>query len=430
MISWIIVIAVMGSNLSLHVLASERESESIVSIIEDDEFPFAVEQMLMEAAIIDNSEKISIGQVNNMIDAVNILAMDDHADEMYRLMEVDPDKCGIKELESCDTIYSTPYYLYATKCESGVLYQWMYFADGKISKNVSCDYNGITYCISNDNNQSLNKGNSAMYEVKDQLTDDEISRFYQKIENGEVEEKEAFTIEEVRAILGSKDTQTLYSTVKNAYAGGDYTQNIDTKPLTAVSIGSCQVRIEGLSKYHNGSDYANIYEYDTRKSYVESSSVKNYFAAGVLIMDIVAYTKLALSPTISVLQLAGVAIRLGSILSEPVNFYKSQSYSIAAYRESTIYDYTAENADVELPQLYSAMAIGITYHDYEDGVYKTCRWDVTQAPSYNIPSLGIVDSSKQQYADYVADIYYRNCVLHGKWPHGRTAYGGLGGRSR
>lgn len=424
---WIIAMAIMGSNLSLEVLASERETGFKVSIIEDDEFPFPVEQILMEAAIIDNSERFSIAEVNSMIDAVNVFAMDDLADEMYRITEIDPDKCGIKELKACDTICSTPYYLYATKYESGVLYQWMYFADGSINKNVSCDYDGVTYCISNNNNESLNKGNSTMYEVKDQLTSDEISVFYQKIENGEVEKKETFTIEEVRAALGSKESQALYSTVKNAYAGGDYTQSMDTKPLSAVSIGSCQVKIDGLSKYHNGSDYAYINEYDTRKSYVESSSVKNYFAKGALIMDIVSYTKLALSSTISVLELAGVVISLGSKLSEPVNFYKSQTYSISAYRESTIYDYTVENDNVELPQLYSSMAIGITYHDYESGVYKTCRWDVTQAPSYNIPSLGIVNSSKQQYADYVADIYYRNCVLHGKWPHGRTAYGGLGG---
>ncbi len=314
-ISWIITMTIMGSNLSLEVFASERDTGFKVSIMEDDEFPFPVEQILMEAAIIDNSEKVSIAEVNSMIEPLNVLAMDDFADEMYRLTEVDPDKCGIKELESCDTIYSTPYYLYATKCENGVLYQWMYFADGSISKNVSCDYNGITYCISNDNNQSLKKGNSSMYEVQDQLTNDEISVFYQKIENGEVEEKETFTIEEVRAVLGSKESQTLYSTVKNAYAGGDYTQNMDTKPLDAVSIGSYRVKIDGLSNYHNGSDYAYINEYDTRKSYVESSSVKNYFAKGALIMDIVSYTKLALSSTISVLELAGVVISLGSKLS-------------------------------------------------------------------------------------------------------------------
>lgn len=424
---WIIAIAIMSSNLSFKVLASEREAGTEISIIEDDEFPFSVEQMLMEAAIIDNSERVSIAEVNSMINTVNVLAMDDPAEEMYRLTEIDPEKSGIKALESCDVVYSSSYYLYATKYENGVLYQWMYFADGSVSKNVSCDYDGITYCVSNDNNQSLNKGNSTMYEVKDQLTAEEISAFYQKIENGEVEEKDAFSIDEVRTVLGLRESQSLYSTIKNAYAGGDYTQNMDTKPLVKHDIGTYNATISGLSKYNNGSDTANIKEYDTRKSYVESSSVKNYFATGALIMDIVSYTKLALAPTISVLELAGVIISLGSKLAEPVNFYKSQTYSIAAYRESTIYDYTTERDDVELPQLYSSMAIGITYHDYENGVYKTCRWDVTQAPSYNIPSLGIVDADQKQYAAYVADIYYRHCVLHGKWTLGRYAYGGLGG---
>lgn len=426
-VAWIMAMAILGNNLSLEVLALECEAGLKVSIIEGDEFPFPVEQILMEAAIIDDTERINIAEVNSIINSVNVLAMDDYVDETFRLTEVDPDECKIKELESSDTIYSTPYYLYATKCENGVLYQWMYFADGSVYKNVSCDYNGITYCVSNEDNQSLNKGNSTMFEVKDQLSDNELSEFFQKLEKGEVEDKESFTIDEVRAILGTKESQSLYSTVKNAYAGGDYTKNIDTMPLNAVSIGSCQVTIKGLSKYHNGSDTANVNEYDTRKSYVESSSVKNFFEKGALIMDIVSYTKLALSSTISVLELAGVVISLGSKLSEPVNFYKSQTYNISAYRESTIYDYTVENDYVELPQLYSTMKIGITYHDYDNGVYKTSRWDVTQAPSYNIPSLGIVDSNKQQYADYVADIYYRNCVLHGKWPHGRTAYGGLGG---
>lgn len=424
---WIIAIAIMSSNLSFKVLASERETVAEISIITDDEFPVPVEQMLMEAAIIDSSERVSIAEVNSMTNAVNVLAMDDPVEEMYRLTEINPDESGIKALELCDAMYSSPYYLYATKYENGILYQWMYFTDGSVSKNVSCDYDGITYCVSNDNNLSLNKGNSTMYEVKDQLTAEEIAAFYQKLENGEVEEKDAFSIEEVRTALGLEQSQSLYSAVKNAYAGGDYTKNMDTKPLNQYYIGTYYPTISGLSKYYNGSDTANIKEYDTRKSYVESSSVKNFFATGALIMDIVSYTKLALAPTISVLELAGVAISAGSRLSDPVNFYKSQTYSIAAYRESTIYDYTTEKADVELPQLYSSMAIGITYHEYENGVYKSCRWDVTQAPSYNIPSLGIVDANQDQYAAYVADIYYRNCVLHGKWTLGRNAYGGLGG---
>lgn len=73
------------------------------------------------------------------------------------------------------------------------------------------------------------------------------------------------------------------------------------------------------------------------------------------------------------------------------------------------------------------MAIGITYHNYSNGVYNDARWSVISRPKFNIPSDGITDASQQQYANYVADIYYRNCVINGKWTLGRTAYGGIGG---
>lgn len=73
------------------------------------------------------------------------------------------------------------------------------------------------------------------------------------------------------------------------------------------------------------------------------------------------------------------------------------------------------------------MAIGITYHNYINGVYNDAWWSVISKPQFNIPSNGITSASPQQYANYVADIYYRNCVINGKWTLGRTAYGGIGG---
>ena len=115
-------------------------------------------------------------------------------------------------------------------------------------------------------------------------------------------------------------------------------------------------------------------------------------------------------------------------LSSSVDFYAEMEYNVFSFRESKIYDYTEENAYVELPQVDSMMAIGITYGDYEDGYYLEPSWQVITRPQYYVMSDDgdFPDATPQQYANYVADYYYQICVYFGKWPYGCTMYHGLG----
>lgn len=220
---------------------------------------------------------------------------------------------------------------------------------------------------------------------------------------------------------------------KEVYAaGGNYTMFPDTCPIYANHLATYYVNIPGLRQYNNGSDYANILVYDTRTNYIQTSNRKGLYPAFSEISVIAAFAQLLFSKTTSILSTAGVYWDMYGVIGEAISFNTSSDYSVGAYRESQIYDYTVENAYVELPQLYSSKmsvkCIPVDY-DFSTGCYARYEWHALDAAAFEIPSIGIYESNYNdyEYAKYVANIYYNNCVINGGWIHGRYAYGGLGG---
>lgn len=440
LISFILSISLLFST-NAFAIASTNINDidvSTIQIIKDQEFPLLVEQILMEQAIISSEEDIKSSAINDIIKS-SMTIQTKVANASNSFVKVNSKSRHSNKVVNINSAYCNSNYIYTNTYNNGILSQWIYFANGDIKKSVSYKLDNVTYIVINNNNISIEKDSSINHIVEEQLTDKEISTFYQLIEDGAIDFKDEYSIEDVKKSLddlyGLKTTNkniTMYANTscptKTVYAPGEnYTSNSATKPLTGYYIGTYCKTISGLSKYNNGSNLAKIKEYDTRKSYVESKKKKGFFDYGSDVMSIVAFAELAFSSTVSALSVAGVAIDIGSRLAAPVDFYAEREYTVSAYRESLIYDYTKENAYVELPQLYSQMAIGITYHNYIDGVYNDAWWSVISKPQFNIPSNGITSASPQQYANYVADIYYRNCVINGKWTLGRTAYGGIGG---
>ena len=439
-ISVICVMTILTTLFSVNVFAASvnigETKVSNIPIIEQKNFPNTVENILMNKAVITGDEYIGSDIVNKVISS-NVKERQTQLSDTKETIVENVDASIVNKTFRLDEIYCTKDYVYACSYDNDVFAQYLFFPDGTVRKCVSYNYNDIIYVVINNNNASIEKGVSTELEVETSLSSEELSRFYDLLEEGEVQTQDSYSIEYVREKVGSSsghsiDMTSMYANTEcptlTAYApGGNYTSYSNTKPISAYYIGTYCTNVSGLSEYNNGSNTAQIREYDTRKSYVESYERKSLFDYGTDVMAIVAFSQLIFSKTITALNVAGVVIDAASRITSPTIFYAEQEYIVSAYRESQIYDYTKENAYVELPQLYSQMAIGITYGTYSGGYYTNASWQVITRPKFSIPSIGVDDSTQQQYCDYVADIYYRNCVIKGKWIHGRTAYGGLGG---
>lgn len=381
--------------------------------------PLSVEEELLSSVIIIDDELST-----------------DFMPVLKKLSMIDSDSY----IEDDTMAYSDDNYTYLCKYEDNMLYQWVYFSDGTVRKTVSVDEGDITYLATNTNNEIIEFDNNLMHDSVDSLSEDEINKFNALLENEAVPVQETYSTEEVRSFLNDTEKQVIsynnsseiahYASTtcyKNVYAtGSSYKDSPTTKPITAHYIGSKCSTIKGLSKYHNDSDTAEIKLYDTRYNYIEESKTKSFFKKGSTVESLVSYAKLAFDKTVDVLGIFGVIIDAGLKIEESIYYFKDQKYQVNTLREATIYDYTKEKAYVELPQIFSAMEVGYVSLKYDAGVYHDMQWAVLTPPKYNIPSRNITDATKQQYADYVADMYYRVCVINGKWIHGRTCYNGLG----
>ncbi len=125
------------------------------------EFPAAVTEILLDKAFISGTERLTTANVQAIIDScADALSTADTA-----LVPVLTETV-LKHpaLKTCATVECSPEFVYTTRFQQGVKYEWMYYPDGRVQKTVSYDYEErssefktYTYTVVNDDNQSLQK---------------------------------------------------------------------------------------------------------------------------------------------------------------------------------------------------------------------------------------------------------------------------------
>ncbi len=150
-----------GMLLVISTTAQEEPKAEDIPVAVEAEFPAAVEMILLDEAVIAPDERVAVKAVESLVDSCEkALSADDTS-----LVTVNTDLVlKIPALKKCSTVECTKDYVYATLFDKGITYEWLYFLDGKVQKNVSYDYEERTadfamfkYTIVNHDNQSLEK---------------------------------------------------------------------------------------------------------------------------------------------------------------------------------------------------------------------------------------------------------------------------------
>lgn len=136
-------------------------SSEDIPVTVDEDFPAAVENIVTKNALITNAERIPVKDVQMVIDScADALATAENV-----LVPVDTQTVlKVDVLKLRGTVECTAEYVYTTSVRQGVKYEWMYFADGRVEKTVSYDYEErasdfavFTYKVRNINNETLEK---------------------------------------------------------------------------------------------------------------------------------------------------------------------------------------------------------------------------------------------------------------------------------
>ncbi len=132
-----------------------------IPVTVQEDFPAAVDNIVTKNAFIANSERIDVADIQMVIDS----CADALGAEENTLVRVDTQVVlKVEVLKQRGTVECGADYVYTTSSRGGVKYEWMYFADGRIEKTVSYDYEErtadfelYTYKARNINNESIEK---------------------------------------------------------------------------------------------------------------------------------------------------------------------------------------------------------------------------------------------------------------------------------
>lgn len=318
--------------------------------------------------------------------------------------------------------------------KNGIKLRYIYYNDGRITKQISCERNGEVYLIKNSDNLELTKSNSFENRVTLSLTEGEVEEFQQDISLGLVPYQEIYPIEYILEYLSQKKIVSypnaslikLYDQTSTQQKNVNVFQPIESseqKSISAEYRGTWSSTIAGSSAYtKNDTDRIDIRIYDSRKYYIEKEKTFNIFEAGKTVLEISDLLSIGRDLLRGVLRAADVLGTTLDVLTWEVELTSFKTYIVGFYREATTYDKTYNMGEVELPEMYCQAEIGISYKGYDElGRKINPQWglksEITWYPS---------GENHQAYADYVADVYYRHCRINGHWTMGANAYGGLG----
>lgn len=149
-------------SLSAVVSADEATLDvSQIPVIEDKEFPLAVDSILMDEAVIADVERLTGDEVRYVIDSQKE-ALDAAKDPLVTVPPQIITKFPALKFQT--KVQCSNDYVYATSTSRGVTSQWMFYTDGRVEKKVSYNYEEVTdtverltYIVRNDNNEGLYK---------------------------------------------------------------------------------------------------------------------------------------------------------------------------------------------------------------------------------------------------------------------------------
>jgi len=137
--------------------AQEVSSASDIPVTLREDFPKAVEDMLLKAVFIKNTERLSEKEIRFAIDSCAEALSEK---EIVKVSAETIDK--LPPLRFCSSVEVTAEYVYATDYSSGIKTEWLYYPDGRVQKTASCEYEErtaefkpYTYSVVNENNTEL-----------------------------------------------------------------------------------------------------------------------------------------------------------------------------------------------------------------------------------------------------------------------------------
>lgn len=271
-------------------------------------------------------------------------------------------------------------------------------------------------------------------EVIECLLQVELDEFNEDVRNGKVPYKNVYSIEYIENYLseGCAEDATISTFALSSETSAIpeieivSIQDSNYKEVLAKHVGTYYVDIEGSSEYTlQETDSIAIDVYDSRTYFCEINKKKKLFEAGETIQSIASAIELAVTIVQDALSASDVLNLAFDALVSDVEIVCEHAYEAQVYREATTVDYTCEMTDVELPEMMYVEQILLVFQDKDisTGEYKDATWAVADRSKTWYPC----GNDAQEYAEYVADIYYRNCVINGSWTNGVNAYNGLAG---